>query len=846
MQISPTLFTAAALCLTSTGAFAQFVELTDETDDRLILDPALQYLNLEKGLDHADFDQDGDQDIICAIKFVGSVEGGFPNLLLMNEGGVLVDRTFEYGTASDIAGDDGLMASSNDRNLSVIDVNNDGWMDLVSATTMSDGVDWTLGQPRCYLNLGNDGSGNWLGFRHERDRIPQFFPIGGSPTGGMPRFCDIAIADFNGDGYDDLFFTDYDTPETAGNNECQDLNGDGDTNDPGECQFSPAESAADDYDSKLLLNWGDTPGSPGPGHFYDTQNTIMSAAELATDFGNTAAAADFNNDGAADVARVNTLGANVVEVLWNNGANPGSDFVLESVQQAAPYFLVIGDINGDALLDMVVVDDSQDRYLINEGNGGDGRADFTSYIISDSLGEFGNTAKLFDIDNDNDLDLFIADVDADLPSFCPTTGRRAHFYENTGNATDLFEENSFPIPTSELSASFDVAAIDLNQDGWLDIFQATCRGFKVWMNQPPINIDFEYPTSLPTTVDPGVETTIQVELTPIGGSINPAGTDLWTSIDGASFSSVPLQNVSGNIWEAVLPAVDCGSNGRYYFASMLDSGERYTDPPTAPASFFQYQASSGFEIETEDFESGSGGFTTAFDASVTAGFWERADPVATDSSGLQMAPEDDASTEGTLCWITQNGIPGDTAGAADLDGGPADLVSPVIDIDGTDALISMSVWFKCDDAVLDPASADQMLIQVTNNGSTWVTAKVVTADIDEDGDIDVNDANWSVRSFYVSEFVTPSATVQVRFRVADSPNNSVTEAGVDEFIIEKVICEDEPPCTGDINNDGVVDGSDLATLLGAWDTADESADLDGSGNVDGADLATILGYWGPC
>ena len=139
-----------------------------------------------------------------------------------------------------------------------------------------------------------------------------------------------------------------------------------------------------------------------------------------------------------------------------------------------------------------------------------------------------------------------------------------------------------------------------------------------------------------------------------------------------------------------------------------------------------------------------------------------------------------------------------------------------------------------------------MLIQVTNNGSTWVTAKVVTADIDEDGDIDVNDANWSVRSFYVSEFVTPSATVQVRFRVADSPNNSVTEAGVDEFIIEKVICEDEPPCTADINNDGVVDGSDLATLLGAWDTADESADLDGSGNVDGADLATILGYWGPC
>jgi hypothetical protein len=719
-------------------------------------------------------------------------------------------------------------------------------MDLVSATTMSDGVDWTLGQPRCYLNLGNDGSGNWLGFRHERDRIPQFYPIGGSPTGGMPRFCDIAIADFNGDGYDDLFFTDYDTPETSDNFECQDINGDGDTDDPGECQFSPSESPADDYDSKLLLNWGDTPSSPGPGHFYDTQNTIMSAAELQTDFGNTAAAADFNNDGAADVARVNTLGANVVEVLWNNGANPGSDFVLESVQQAAPYFLVIGDINGDALLDMVVVDDSQDRYLINEGNGGDGRANFTSYIISDSLGEFGNTAKLFDIDNDNDLDLFIADVDADLPSFCPTTGRRAHFYENTGNLTDLFEENSFPIPTSELAASFDVAAIDLNQDGWLDIFQATCRGFKVWMNQPPISIDFDYPTALPTTVNPGEETTVQVELSPIGGSIDPAGTNLFTSIDGAPFTSRPLQNVSGNIWEATLPALGCDSIGRFYFTSILDSGERYNDPPTAPTNSFQYQASSGFEITNQDFESGAGGFTTAADASTTAGFWERVDPVATNSSGLQMAPENDASASGTLCWVTQNGFPGDTAGAADLDGGPVDLISPVIDLDGSDALISVSVWFKCDDAVLDPSTADEMLIQVTNNGSTWVTASVVTADIDEDGDIDTADANWSVRSFYISEIVTPSANVQVRFRASDSPNNSVTEAGVDEFTIEEVICEDAPACTGDINNDGFVDGNDLAVLLGAWETADPGADLDGSGNVDGADLATILGYWGPC
>lgn len=50
--------------------------------------------------------------------------------------------------------------------------------------------------------------------------------------------------------------------------------------------------------------------------------------------------------------------------------------------------------------------------------------------------------------------------------------------------------------------------------------------------------------------------------------------------------------------------------------------------------------------------------------------------------------------------------------------------------------------------------------------------------------------------------------------------------------------------TADLNGDGVVDGADLGTLLGAWGLcAGCPADLDGSGTVDGADLGTLLGAW---
>jgi len=48
----------------------------------------------------------------------------------------------------------------------------------------------------------------------------------------------------------------------------------------------------------------------------------------------------------------------------------------------------------------------------------------------------------------------------------------------------------------------------------------------------------------------------------------------------------------------------------------------------------------------------------------------------------------------------------------------------------------------------------------------------------------------------------------------------------------------------DLNGDGVVDGSDLGMLLGAWGSAGGAADLNGDGVVDGADLGTLLGAWG--
>ena len=55
-------------------------------------------------------------------------------------------------------------------------------------------------------------------------------------------------------------------------------------------------------------------------------------------------------------------------------------------------------------------------------------------------------------------------------------------------------------------------------------------------------------------------------------------------------------------------------------------------------------------------------------------------------------------------------------------------------------------------------------------------------------------------------------------------------------------------CTGDLFEDGQINGADLGILLSQWGPATSAtvSDLDGSGVVDGADLGILLAGWGPC
>lgn len=427
--------------------------------------------NIETDFAWADLNADGATDLVVVRKQPFTSPGKRTNLLLMNESGSLQDRTAQYATASDVAGDQGFNTPTNDRDVILVDVDNDGDLEIVTCTTISDGDPKHIGHPRIYNNLGGAGA-SWLGFGYEDARFPQLFHFGnGQPRN--PRFCSVAGGDVSNDGFADLYFGDYDASGAGGAGQPPDF----------------------DLNDRLLIN-------DGTGHFSDESQARMTSQMLLSAFGNSVVIHDFNQDGFNDIVKDTALVApQYVAASYNDPNNPGFFSLFHNFHSNAPYHTSEGDLNNDGRTDLVISDDAQDRVRINNGVDALGRVVWSPALTFDYLSGgddgFASNNLIVDIDGDGWNDVLVADVDVDI-SGC---NRRLHIYHNettvVGAASNgdlvLVEERQQAsdagwigakgLKISDLRGTHDVAVFDIEQDGDKDLVISRCTGTYVWLNE---------------------------------------------------------------------------------------------------------------------------------------------------------------------------------------------------------------------------------------------------------------------------------------------------------------------------------------------------------------------------
>lgn len=284
-------------------------------------------------------------------------------------------------------------------------------------------------------------------------------------------------------------------------------------------------------------------------------------------------------------------------------------------------------------------------------------------------------------------------------------------------------------------------------------------------------LSFGFPNGLPETIDPSGGTTIRVEVT--GNNVVPEpGTGSMFVDTGAGFIEFPMTQVTDNIYDAVFPASTCGTDVQYYFRAEDTASDAHTSPSGAPVNSYSAFSAAGLEfVFTDNFETDLG--WSVQNTSLDDGAWERGIPAGDGSRG---DPLNDFDGSGR-CYLT-----GNRSGNSDVDGGPTRLLSPSLNLTTApnDTRVEFAIWHFNDDG------DDPLDIHISNNGSTWFLMDSLSST-----------AGWEKRSYVITDFVSLSNNVQVRFSSSDQPNDSVTESAVDAFNILYASCS--PALTLDVD-----------------------------------------------
>lgn len=271
-----------------------------------------------------------------------------------------------------------------------------------------------------------------------------------------------------------------------------------------------------------------------------------------------------------------------------------------------------------------------------------------------------------------------------------------------------------------------------------------------------------------------------------------------------SFSGTSTIHFGGAITVLVIPGIVVPDSGGYESViedCRIENTSSYNDGGIWVATSNRVQAPANVRIARTEFVVNHGSY-----AAGAILLW----------SPYAAASELDADIDS--CRFVGNSAPGANSIGCGLPG------------QGGGSFIRNLVVQKClfEDEGISINGGDARRVAISNSAFCAGASAIASAYIDQGGNSFTCDLSTDCDRDGIADLVSTTLG-----QVADANHDHVPDA-----------CQ----CPGDINRDGVVNGSDLGGLLAFWgpNPVFLQADLNGDGRVNGADLGDLLAGWGPC